>query len=131
VEQVYWYELLGGEDGHTLAMLRNAAADKGLALRFNRHELPAFTQWKNTGAESDGYVTGLEPGTAFPNAKGFERQQGRLVRMAPGDAYRITLGLEVHDTKEGVASVAAEIARVQKQASRTVHKKPVPTYSQL
>ena len=51
-----------------------------IALRFNRQELPCFTVWKNTAALEDGYVTGLEPATNFPNFKTFERQQGRVVR---------------------------------------------------
>ena len=131
VEQVYWHDLLAREDGSTLAMLRNQAADRGLVLRFNKPELPAFTLWKNTAAESDGYVTGLEPGTDYPNAKAFERQQGRLVKMAPGGSYQVTLGLEVCDTAEGVAAVAAEIAGIQQQAERLVHRAPVSTHSAL
>ena len=39
-------------------------------------ELPCFTLWKNTAAEADGYVTGLEPGTNFPNLRSFERFVG-------------------------------------------------------
>src|SRR5262249_30653333 len=73
-EQVYCYELLGDATGRTLAMLSNRAADKSLVLRFNRQELPCFTVWKNTGAIEDGFVTGLEPATNFPNFKTFERQ---------------------------------------------------------
>ena len=69
VEQVYWYDLLANKDGATLAMLRNAGADRALILRFNKNELPAFTQWKNTASLADGYVTGLEPATDYPNGK--------------------------------------------------------------
>ena len=47
-EQVYCYDLLGDASGRTLATLYNAAADRGLTLRFNRNELPCFTLWKNT-----------------------------------------------------------------------------------
>jgi hypothetical protein len=47
--------------------------DLGLILRWNRRELPCFTLWRNSAAVEDGYVTGLEPGTNFPNFKGFER----------------------------------------------------------
>ena len=39
----------GGCRGHTLALLYNAAADRGVALRFNRNDLPCLTVWKNTG----------------------------------------------------------------------------------
>ena len=58
-------------------------------------QLPAFTIWKNTVAAADGYVTGLEPGTDYPNSRRFEREKGRLVRIAPGATYEaeITMGL--------------------------------------
>src|SRR5947209_2602876 len=56
-EQVYCYDLLADEGGRTLALLYNAAADRGLAVRMNRNELPCFTVWRNTAAVEDGYVT--------------------------------------------------------------------------
>ena len=63
--------MLNSFHGRTLATLYNAAADRGLTLRFNRNELPCFTLWKNTAALEDGYVTGLEPATNYPNFKTF------------------------------------------------------------
>ena len=131
VEQCYWYDLLAREDGSSLAMLRNAGADKGVVLRFNKNEMPAFTQWKNTAAESDGYVTGLEPATDYPNTKTFERERGRLVKMAPGETYGITLVMEVCDSRSGVAAAADEITALQQQAERTVHQEPIAEYSML
>ncbi|MEW6751232.1 MAG: aldose 1-epimerase family protein [Candidatus Latescibacterota bacterium] len=131
VEQVYWYDLLADPAGNTLAMLRNRAADRGLVLRFTRRQLPAFTQWKNTQARGDGYVTGLEPGTDYPNAKAFERRQGRLVGLAAGGTWCAELALEVLDSAPGVASVEAQIARLQRQAPRQVHRQPNPVYSPL
>jgi len=129
VEQVYWYEPLADATGNTLAMLRNATADKAVVIRFNTAELPSFTQWKNTAAQGDGYVTGLEPGTDYPNSKPFERQQGRLVKMPPGATYRSEITLEVHDTAPGVAAVQQEIATIQQNAELTVHQEPLNTHS--
>src|SRR5262249_25981960 len=83
-EQVYCCDLLADAGGKTLAMLYNHAADRGIALRFNRQELPCFTVWKNTAALEDGYVTGLEPATNFPNFKSFEREQGRVATLPAG-----------------------------------------------
>src|SRR5206468_4020829 len=39
-EQVFVYDLLPDAAGRTLALLYNAAADRGLAVRWNRNELP-------------------------------------------------------------------------------------------
>ena len=131
VEQVYWYDLLAREDGQTLAMLRHAAADKGLDQRFDKGQLPAFTQWKNTASVADGYVTGLEPATDYPNGKAFERAQGRLATMGPGESRRSELAIEVLDEAAAVAAVQAEIAQLQQRAERQVHSAPIAKYSDM
>ena len=131
IEQVYWYDLLAKEDGATLAMLRNMAADKALVLRFNKNELPAFTQWKNTASEADGYVTGLEPATDYPNAKSFEREQKRLVNLGPGESHRVRMSLEVLDSGEQVQDVQKEIASLQEGNERLVHSAPIGKYTDL
>ncbi|MEE2874143.1 MAG: aldose 1-epimerase family protein [Candidatus Latescibacterota bacterium] len=131
VEQAYWYDLLAGKDGKTLAMLRNFAADKGVVLRFDKGELPAFTQWKNTASIADGYVTGLEPATDYPNSKAFERQQGRLMKVGPGETRCATLAIEVLDGAASVAATQGEIANLQQTAERQVHSAPISKYSDL
>ena len=131
IEQVYWYDLLAKEDGATLAMLRNMAADKALVLRFNKNELPAFTQWKNTASQADGYVTGLEPATDYPNAKSFEREQKRLVNLGPGESHRVRMSLEVLDSGEQVQDVQKEIASLQEGNERLVHSAPIGKYTDL
>jgi hypothetical protein len=128
-EQVYCYDLLADGSGHTLAMLCNRAADRGLVLRFNQRELPCFTVWKNTAALADGYVTGLEPATNFPNFRGFERQQGRVRLLPPGGRFACTWGLEVQDTTAGVAAVLAEIVTLQAQGRAVVHRSPQARFS--
>ena len=130
-EQVYVYDLLADPSGRTLAMLYNAAADRGLVLRLNRNELPCFTVWKNTAAVEDGYVTGLESGTNYPNFKGFERQQGRVRLLPPGSRWECQWSLEVHDTAAGVAAALAEVVKLQAQARPTVHRAPPPGLSAL
>jgi hypothetical protein len=124
VEQAYWYEPLSGDDGATLALLRNAAGDRGVVVRYNTGQLPCFTQWKNTAAVGDGYVTGLEPGTDYPNAKGFERQHGRLMQLAPGSTHDVALTVEVYDSAKGVQSAQQEIAAIQ--GATTVEVQPQP-----
>jgi Domain of unknown function (DUF4432) len=128
-EEVYLYEPLADASGRTLALLYNAAADRGLAVRFNRGELPCFTVWKNTAAAEDGYVTGLEPATNFPNFKSFERAQGRVRVLPPGGRWECSWSIEVFDTKEGVAGALAEVARLQAQGRETVHRTPQARFS--
>jgi hypothetical protein len=128
-EQVYCYDLLADGAGHSLAMLYNRAADRGVVLRLNRHELPCFTVWKNTAAVEDGYVTGLEPGTNYPNFRGFERQQGRVPLLSPGGRWECHWSLEIHDRVAGVAGVLAEIAALQAHGKATIHRTPQARFS--
>lgn len=128
-EQVYLYEPATDASGRTLALLHNAAADRGLVLRFNRHELPCFTVWKNTGAIEDGFVTGLEPATNFPNFKTFERQQGRVKVLPPGGKWEAVWSIEVHDTREGVEQVRTEVASLQAHTKKSIHRTPQSRFS--
>lgn len=128
-EQVYCYHLLGDSSQRTLALLYNAAADKGLVLRFNLSELPCFTVWKNTGAMADGYVTGLEPATNFPNFKTFERKQGRVRVLPPSGRWEASWSLEVHDNAAAVSKVLAEIVALQAHVRPVIHRTPQPSFS--
>src|SRR5262249_51699462 len=121
--------LLADGHGRTLAMLYNRSADSGLVLRMNRRELPCFTVWRNTAAVEEGYVTGLEPGTNYPNLRTFERQQGRGPVLPPGGPWEASWCLEVQDTAAGVAAVQKEIAALQAQAPAQVHARPQARFS--
>ena len=58
-EQVYFYDLAGeGAGGPTLAMLRSAAGDKAVVLRFRKDQLPAFT----SGRTPPACATATSPG---------------------------------------------------------------------
>lgn len=129
IEQCYWYDLLADKDQRTQVLLRNAHGDKGISLHFSKQELPCFTVWKNTQAEIDGYVTGLEPATNYPNLKTFERQQGRVVSIPPGGTYSSTLEIRIHDNAQGVAEVEEQINALQKTSPAKVHQKPHPKYT--
>jgi hypothetical protein len=128
-EQVYLYHQHGDANGRTLALLYNAAADRGLAIRFNLRELPCFTVWKNTAAVEDGYVTGLEPATNYPNFKPFERQNGRVKTLPPAGRWEATWSMEVFDTREGVTGALKEIAALQAQGRAVIHRTPQAKFS--
>ena len=128
-EQVYCYDLLPDEAGRTLAMLYNSKADRGLVVRMNHAELPCFTVWKNTGAVEDGFVTGLEPATNYPNFKTFERQQGRVRVLPPGGRWEAKWSLEVLDTAVGVADVLKEVVALQAKVRPVIHRHPNPKFS--
>jgi hypothetical protein len=142
-EQVYYYELHAGSDGaspsptgsaggaRTLAMLRNEAGDKGVVLRFPRHQLPAFTLWKNTAGLRDGYVTGLEPGTNYPNARPFEKARNRVVTVPVDGRYVAETSVEALTSREAVAAVEAEIKTLQGQGAPKISAKPCEPFASI
>ncbi|MCS7016212.1 MAG: aldose 1-epimerase family protein [Gemmatales bacterium] len=129
VEQVYFADLATNAVGMTLALLHNAAQDKGVVLRWLKAQLPHFIVWKNTAAVEDGYVTGLEPATNLPNFKAFEREQGRVISLPPHGQYRAVLRIEVLDRRESVQAVLGEIAQLTPTPA-VVHRQPHPTWCQ-
>src|SRR5688572_11467816 len=77
VEQGYLVDLLADRDGQTRVLLSDLTDGEAISLRFNKNSLPRFTLWRNTAADFDGYVMGLEPATNTPNTHRFEKQHGR------------------------------------------------------
>ena len=82
-EQVYFLEPLADASGRGCAVLTDAQEEHAAVVRFAADALPCFSLWKNTAAIEDGYVTGLEPATNYPNPKSFEERHGRVVAIPP------------------------------------------------
>jgi hypothetical protein len=128
-EQVYVYELLPDGKGQTLALLVAPGGEKAVCLRWNVSPLPCFTVWKNTMAMEEGYVTGLEPATGYPNFKSFEREKGRVRLLPPGGTWEAVMSLEVADTAQAVVALQAEVAALQAHAKAVIHRTPQGKYS--
>jgi hypothetical protein len=130
-EQVYYHELHAGSerDQPTLAMLHNKTGDKAVVLRFHKNQLPSFTLWKNTGGLRDGYVTGLEPGTNYPNAQPFEKSHNRTVTLPVDGRYVAETMLEVLTTAQAVSAADAEIKTLQSQGAIKVNAKPTGPFA--
>lgn len=128
-EQAYFFRLIGDAQQRGLAVLRNAAGDLALSLRISLTELPWFTLWKNTAAEADGYVTGLEPGTNFPNLRSFERAHGRMHTLAPGASRQMSFELAIHSDKSSVQQLAAEVQNLQCSTPVAMSREPLQEYS--
>ncbi|MFP4156754.1 MAG: aldose 1-epimerase family protein [Opitutales bacterium] len=130
VEQAYYYELVGKKGSReTLTLLRNAKGNQASLLRFSLKDFPCFTLWKNTAGECDGYVTGLEPATSYPNPRRFEREQGRVISLGAGESRTTRLTLETLDTKKAVQAAEAEIKKLQSGAKGTIHAEPLAKFS--
>lgn len=127
-ENVYLMRLHGDAQGATQVLLKNAHSLHGVSLHFSTRELPCFTLWKNLVAAADGFVTGLEPGTNFPNPRSFEKGQGRIVALQPGQSASYHLRIEVHRDTAAVRQAEAAIARLQ-AAPAQIHRQPQPGWT--
>ena len=128
-EQVYFFTLHGkGREGDTLSILRNHRGDKAAALRYKTSQLPCFTLWKNTGGANEGYVTGLEPGTNYPNIRPVEKERGRVKTLKPGESFVAETTLEICGDAEQVAKLEAEVKALQGMGAPVIHKAPVEPF---
>ncbi|HEX6987038.1 MAG TPA: aldose 1-epimerase family protein [Planctomycetaceae bacterium] len=128
-EQVYFVRPVSNERGESFVLLRNAGGDKGLSVHFRTDRLPCLSLWKNTAAEADGFVAGLEPATNYPNHRSFERAQGRVVTLGPGESYETFVRVSIHDHLENVAALEAIAAGMTGERPPTVHRSPQAGFS--
>jgi hypothetical protein len=120
VEQVYLLTPRADVSGKTLAMLRSPDGARAASVRFSTKELPYLTLWKNTGAEADGYVTGIEPGTNYPNKRIVERKAGRVPKLDGGASHRMSLVFGLHSGAVEADAIVREIEGLQGERPPTL-----------
>ena len=108
-EQCLGLSLNGDKAGQTRVLLKNADGDQGVAVGFNSNHLPYFTLWKNLVASEDGYVTGLEPATNFPNCHSDEAQAGRVVSLTPNETWAADLTIDWFTNEQQIQQEEATI----------------------
>ena len=113
-EQVHLIEPQVNPGNLTAVMLKNKTGDKGASILWNATQLPHLTVWKNTAAEKDGYVTGLEPGTSYPFNRKVERHFGRIPVLKPNETRTFRLIFSFFTTKERVSEIEGEIKKMMK-----------------
>jgi galactose mutarotase-like enzyme len=128
-EQVYFMSLAAGNDGRTHVLLKNGDGSRAVSLRYLPEQLPCFSLWKNPTASADGYVTGIEPATNFPNPRSFEKQAGRVVALAPGESVRFELALEVHADTKSVQAAEADVVKLNAGGRPKVYPQPTPDWT--
>jgi galactose mutarotase-like enzyme len=124
VEQVYKIKPAADAQGRTMALLKNAKGDRAASLAFNIKQLPYLTQWKNTNAVGEGYVTGIEPGTSFPHNRRVERQHGRVPKLAAGESRTFEIDYTIHVGEAAVKSAVDQVAAIQADRKPQVDAEP-------
>lgn len=127
IEEVYLLEPQADGESNTLALLTNADRTLATSIRWNLSDLPYLTIWKNTAAEEDGYVTGIEPATGFPFNRKVERKYGRVPMIQPGATRSFTLNFGIHQDEDSIQSLRAEIDELQKNSALIINREPPAT----
>ncbi|NNJ24437.1 hypothetical protein LzC2_04940 [Planctomycetes bacterium LzC2] len=126
-EQAYFLKPRRDADGRGRALMPADDDSVALEVRFDVDTLPWIALWKQFGGKRDGYVVGLEPCTAFPNHRSFERTRGRVVVLQPDETRVMKLTLRFLTEPEEVRAAVAE-AEALAADPPTVHPQPIPEY---
>lgn len=87
-ERCYYYDVKD-TNGIATVSIFNPDIKKGVALSYDKSELPCFTEWKMMG--STDYVLGLEPGNCTPDGRDVLRKNGTLQFISPAEIRTTTL----------------------------------------
>lgn len=128
-ERVYFATLRSDGSNTTATLLKSADGNAGFGVSYNVQNLPRFIVWKNTAAMSDGYVTGLEPATNYPNTKSFETDQGRVVNLDAGESVAFQVQLHPLTTAEAVNAMSARIKSIAGDVAPKIHDSPLDGWS--
>ena len=112
-----------------LAIYAAARTDEAIGMRWSTRTLPCFTVWRNTPAEVDGYVLGIEPGTNYPNPHPFEKQQGRVIKLAVGQKWSAAVSVAWHRDAAAIAADEQAIRGIQGERKTIVSDHPRPNWS--
>jgi hypothetical protein len=112
--KVFNMQLQADSGGMTKAMLKAADDASGVLMSFDTKGLPYMSLWKNEVTAKGGYVTGLEPGTGFPNPRPVERAAGRVPKLQGGESWRVHLAIAALGSKAEVDQAASAIRALAK-----------------
>ncbi|MCA9060997.1 MAG: aldose 1-epimerase family protein, partial [Planctomycetaceae bacterium] len=128
-EQVYFTRPVADANDQGIGLLVNESQDKAIAIRFDVSTLPWLVLWKNTQAEEDGYVTGIEPAGSFPNLRSVERKHGRVKVLQSGESVEYRLSLQAMTQRADVRQLIDETTARQVSVERVTHSSPKPDWS--
>ncbi|MAD24275.1 MAG: DUF4432 domain-containing protein [Verrucomicrobiales bacterium] len=123
-EEVFKIYPKSDDNGKATALLVNPKRDRGVSVSWPVQQLPYLTQWKNTASETTGYVTGIEPGTGFPHNRNYERNYGRVPKLAPDESRSFELDFVILPTADAVEAAVSEVRSLQGSESPEVQEKP-------
>ncbi len=107
-EKAYFHELGADAAGRTGTAIVNRGLGFGAYVRFNRNELPFYTEWKMLGQRN--YVVGMEPANCLPVGRVKEREAGRLAYLEPREIREYTLEIGALTSAEEIGAFEEAVA---------------------
>ncbi|MGO3804664.1 MAG: aldose 1-epimerase family protein [Sphingobacterium sp.] len=92
-EEAALIDVEADQEGIASCGINNPQLDFTLRIRFHKKQLPWLTNWQHWGTGE--YVAGLEPGTHPPLGQSHARQNGDLIRLAPGESRKYSLQVDI------------------------------------
>jgi galactose mutarotase-like enzyme len=129
-EEVFFMDVQADDNGQALVLVANADQSVAASLRYEAQNLPCFTLWKNTVGVADGYVTGMEPGTNFPNPRSFEESKGRVVKLSAGESSTLEMSIGMLVGKSTISSAIDEVRSIYSEKPE-VAEQPDPSWSAM
>lgn len=123
-ETVYNVVPYADAQGETLAVLHNKAGSLGVSLGFNTQQLPVFSLWKNTDTQSQGYVTGLEPGTSFSYNRRYQRPLNLVPTLGAKEQRQFVIRYSLLADKVAVDKALSRVSQIQD--GRRTEVRPTP-----
>lgn len=99
-EQVFYHQLISDKQGKTFAALINPVQNIGIAIWFNKNQLPKLTHWKQMGQGE--YVLGIEPGNCYTGGREHARKAGLLEFIDPGEIRKFQLEIEIIEGQDDI-----------------------------
>ena len=99
-EEVAFIKAEADPSGQCTCGLFNSRLGFGVALRYQKKELPWLMNWQHWGKGE--YVTGLEPATHPPLGQKKAREDGTLILLEPGESRNYHLELEILNKEESI-----------------------------
>ena len=106
-ERLYFHDMAADENGNVKLALVNDELELGVALEYNKNELPKFNQWKMLSKKE--YVMGLEPGTSLPIGYAQAKERGMLQTLQPDEQKTVSITYKILDGKDEIAAYEKSI----------------------
>ncbi|MFQ3548165.1 MAG: aldose 1-epimerase family protein [Armatimonadota bacterium] len=101
-ERCYYHDMMTDKDGFVTTALINKNMPNGVPfgfyVKYNKNELPKFTQWKMNGTKE--YVVGMEPANCWVEGRAKERERGTLHFIKPNEVRKFHLEIGVIESHE-------------------------------